>query len=109
MFTQARLRALAAELSLAEERVRRRIANELHDYLGQLLVVCRLKLTQATRQINESQAIGQALTGSQVIQNLHDTDRMLHDTISYTRSLVAQAHPSGPSGVWFSHGPDLAG
>jgi CheY-like chemotaxis protein len=45
------------------------------------------------RAINESQAIGQALTGSQVMQNLQDTDRMLHDSISYTRSLVAQLTP----------------
>ena len=32
--SHTRLRALASQLSLAEERVRRKLATELHDYLG---------------------------------------------------------------------------
>jgi PAS domain S-box-containing protein len=81
--SQERLRALANELSLAEERVRRQLANELHDYLGQLLVVCRLKITRAIQR-NKS---------GEPSQELRDVDRILQDSISYTRSLVAQLTP----------------
>lgn len=83
MVSQERLRTLATQLSLSEERVRRKIANELHDYLGQMLVVCRLKLTQATQGTKESDTA----------QQLQDADRILQDSISYTRSLVAQLTP----------------
>jgi PAS domain S-box-containing protein len=81
--SQERLRQLATQLSLSEERVRRKIANELHDYLGQLLVVCRLKLAQAAQGTKEA-----ATT-----QQIQDADRILQDAISYTRSLVAQLTP----------------
>jgi PAS domain S-box-containing protein len=80
--SQDRLRALATQLSLAEERVRRSLASELHDYLGQMLVVCRLKLTQAGQWTNEERE-----------QQLRDADRILQDAITYTRSLVAQLTP----------------
>ena len=81
--SQDRLRSLATQFSLAEERVRRTLANELHDYLGQMLVVCRLKLTQAVQGTKESTTA----------QQLQDADRILQDSISYTRSLVAQLTP----------------
>lgn len=42
----ARLRALLYALSMAEERERRRIAAGLHDELGQLLAIAKLKLGQ---------------------------------------------------------------
>lgn len=41
---QERLRSLAMELSLAEERLRRSIAAELHDDISQTLVLVKLKL-----------------------------------------------------------------
>jgi PAS domain S-box-containing protein len=80
--SQGRLRGLARQLSLAEERVRRSLATELHDYLGQLLVVCRLKLSHAKQG-----------TPEQRDQQLQDTDRLLNDALTYTRSLVAQLSP----------------
>ncbi|MGZ8393368.1 MAG: PAS domain-containing sensor histidine kinase [Nitrospira sp.] len=80
--TQDRLRGLATQLSLAEERVRRTLASELHDYLGQMLVVCRMKLTHASQGANEPTQ-----------QQLTDADRILQDAITYTRSLVAQLTP----------------
>ena len=80
--SQERLRALATQLSLAEERVRRSLASELHDYLGQMLVVCRMKITQASQATDEQRA-----------QQLGDADRIIQDAITYTRSLVAQLTP----------------
>jgi PAS domain S-box-containing protein len=80
--SQTRLRALASQLSLAEERVRRKLATELHDYLGQMLVMCRLKLTGGGG--------GALLTP---MQQRREADLILKDAISYTRSLVAQLTP----------------
>lgn len=42
-----RFRTLAAELTIAEERERRRIANGLHDQVGQLLGIAKIKLGEA--------------------------------------------------------------
>jgi PAS domain S-box-containing protein len=41
---QRQLKSLASELSLTEERERHRIATELHDRIGQALVISKLKL-----------------------------------------------------------------
>ena len=41
---QKELRSLASELSFAEERERRRVAGVLHDDVGQLLAVSKIRL-----------------------------------------------------------------
>lgn len=81
--SQGRLRSLATELSLAEQRVRRQVATELHDYLGQLLVVARLKLTQTMRAVEDPGLSNQ----------LKEADNALESAISYSRSLVAELTP----------------
>jgi PAS domain S-box-containing protein len=81
--SQTRLRALASQLSLAEERARRKLATELHDYLGQMLVLCRLKLT---KRYADGKPISMA-------QQRREADRILQEAIAYTRSLVAQLTP----------------
>ena len=65
------LRALAAELSLTEERERRAIAADLHDHIGQTLATARIKLD----------ALG-GLRGVEEIRTLVD------EAIRYTRSLT---------------------
>jgi PAS domain S-box-containing protein len=48
---QQRLKALAAELTLAEERERRRIAADLHDHVSQTLALARVQLVNARKTV----------------------------------------------------------
>lgn len=82
--SQSKLRKLAAELSLAEGRVRKTLAGELHDYLAQLLIVTRLKLGQATQEAKTHPKLRQLLEGA---------DGVLNEAITYTRSLMAELNP----------------
>jgi signal transduction histidine kinase len=43
---QKQLKSLASQLSLTEERERHRLATELHDRIGQSLILCKMKLDQ---------------------------------------------------------------
>ena len=81
--SQKRLRALTAELNLTEQRERKRLATDLHDYLAQLLVVIRMKLRQAVPLVPAEKAAGL----------LKDADQALTQALDYTRSLVAQLAP----------------
>ena len=81
--SQARLRALVSDLSATEEQERRRLATELHDYLAQLLVVGRMKLSQARPQVRNPKTE----------QLLSEADDMLTQSLNYTRSLVAELSP----------------
>ena len=81
--SQARLRALVAELSRAEERERRRLAVELHDHLAQMLTLSRLNIGRAEKL---------ALDGT-LKERLAEAQRALDESIAYTRSLMTQLHP----------------
>ena len=78
------LRALATELNLTEQRERKQLAAELHDHLAQLLVLCKLKLGQSRR-----------LTGAPEKRDalIAETDGVLSDALTYTRTLVAELSP----------------
>jgi signal transduction histidine kinase len=82
--SQARLRALATELNLTEQRERRRLATELHDHLGQMLVVGKMKLSQA-RQLPGLMP--------RCLGLLNEVDQVLTQSITYTRTLVADLAP----------------
>jgi len=78
-----RLRALATDLTVAEQTERRRLAMELHDYLAQLLVVSRMKVAQLLTQDHDSE----------VRKTLQGVDQLLHQSLDYTRSLVSELTP----------------
>jgi signal transduction histidine kinase len=79
----ARLRALATELTIAEQTERRRIATELHDYLSQMLVVARMKVGYLLRQDHDQD----------VRKILQEADQLLHQSLDYTRTLVSELTP----------------
>ncbi len=81
--SSARLRALATDLTMAEQRERRRLAIELHDYLAQLLVVIRLKISQLLKQDHEPA----------VRKDLEETNHLVLQSLDYTRSLVSELVP----------------
>ncbi|HET9605741.1 MAG TPA: response regulator, partial [Nitrospira sp.] len=81
--SQTLLRQLASELTIAEQRERRRIATDLHDYLAQLLVCARLKVAQSRGRMGDSE----------VESWLGESDDILQQALTYTRSLVAQLTP----------------
>ena len=82
--SHARLRALAAELNLTEQRERRRLASELHDHLGQMLVVGKMKLSKA-------RLLQGLLPNCEAL--LNEVDHVLTQSIAYTRTLVADLAP----------------
>jgi PAS domain S-box-containing protein len=81
--SQTLLRQLASELTIAEQRERRRIATDLHDYLAQLLVCARLKVSQSRVRSEDTE----------VEVWLGESDDILQQALTYTRSLVAQLTP----------------
>ena len=81
--SSSRLRALATDLTIAEQRERRRLAMELHDYLAQMLVVTRMKVAQLQKQDHDED----------VRTILQDADQLLHQSLDYTRSLVSELTP----------------
>ena len=80
-----RLQALASELTLAEQRERKRLASELHDYLAQILALGRIKMSQLRQKI-----AGQT---SAVPQLAGEVDTLLEKAGEYTRSLMAKLNP----------------
>jgi PAS domain S-box-containing protein len=51
---QRRLKALASQLTIAEEKERRAIAADLHDHVGQSLALARVQLASARKSVTES-------------------------------------------------------
>jgi signal transduction histidine kinase/CheY-like chemotaxis protein len=77
------LRQMASQLTLIEQRERRRLATDLHDYLAQLLVVCRLKVSRAKKGLK---------TSMDVFWDELNAD--LDQCLKYTRTLVSELCPT---------------
>ncbi|MGC4096529.1 MAG: response regulator [Nitrospira sp.] len=82
--SQERLRALTTELNLAEQRERKRLATDLHDYLQQLLVFGKLTIARG-RQAND-------VLGYEAV--LKKVDDVLSNALTYSRTLVAELSPT---------------
>lgn len=80
---QKQLRSLASDLSLAEERERRRIATILHDHIGQILAISKIKLG----------ALLELAKMSTLIDNLKEVREHIEQAIRYTRSLTFELSP----------------
>jgi len=76
---QAQLKSLASQLTLTEERERRRIATELHDRISQSMAISKIKLDGLRRSVS--------VRGSdQVLEEVCD---LLGQAIADTRSLTS--------------------
>ena len=80
---QEQLQSLASELSLTEERERRRLATVLHDHIAQLLVVAKGKF----EKIQESTLY------RSFAKPMEEIRRLIEESIRYTRSLVFELSP----------------
>ncbi|UCE17274.1 MAG: PAS domain S-box protein [Gemmatimonadota bacterium] len=80
---QAQLRSLASELSLAEERERRQLATELHDSIGQMLAVAKVKLG----------ALRKTVDGAEIQTSLEEIQDLIDQTIHQTRTLTFNLSP----------------
>jgi PAS domain S-box-containing protein len=78
---QEQLQSLASELSLTEERERRRLGTDLHDHIGQALAISKIKLGVLQKSITAEK---QARSLSEVRELI---DQMIQDTRSLTFEL----------------------
>ena len=80
---QEQLRALAAEVSLAEQRERRRLAIDLHEGLGQMLTLVNIKL----------ELMRQSALGPEAEELLEQVEELIGQLIRAARSLTFQLCP----------------
>jgi PAS domain S-box-containing protein len=80
---QEQLQSLASELSLTEERERRRLATMLHDHIAQLLVLAKGKF----ERMQESTLY------RSVAKPMEEIRRLVEESIRYTRSLIFELSP----------------
>jgi signal transduction histidine kinase len=80
---QDQLRSLASELLLAEERLRRRIAIDVHDHIGQKLAISKIKIKSLCKSVS-SQSMAKAL---------NDVGDLITQTIESSRSLTFELSP----------------
>jgi PAS domain S-box-containing protein len=80
---EQQLRSLASQLSLAEERERRRIAGQLHDRIGQALALAKIQLGHVRR----------ARMSAHARSHLEQALGLIEQTIADARSLTFELSP----------------
>jgi len=81
----AQLRALATEITLAEERARRKLATELHDGPAQNLTGMSLTLASIKRKLSDREQL----------ELIAEVEQVLADTTLQTRTLMLELAPPG--------------
>jgi PAS domain S-box-containing protein len=94
---QKQLRSSASELSLAEERLRRKIATDVHDHLGQNLAISKLKI----------ESLAKSAASPQLVEELKEIRNLIAQAVESTRSLTFELSPPilyelgfGPAVEW---------
>ena len=80
---QEQLRSLASELSLSEERIRRQMATNVHDRVGQTLAISKIKL----------ESLRESVSSQELSKSLEEISRLISQTIESTRSLTFELSP----------------
>jgi two-component system sensor histidine kinase UhpB len=82
---QKRLKALSYEVTLIEEKERRAIAADLHDYVGQSLALARMQLASASRSTSETRLIDKLdeISGT-LLKALEDTQTLMLELGSHS-------------------------
>jgi len=96
---QKRLRWLASELTLVGERERRKLAMELHDQIGQMLAISKIRLS-ALQQSLDNPEYREPLQDihdmiSEVLKDVQSLTFELSSLILYQRGLEAAVHNFG--------------
>jgi len=81
---QQRLKSLAVQLTLAEEQERRRIAEDLHDHVGQSLALTRLQLAAARKDLptNKTQDAQLEDVSQSLLKAIQDTRHLIFELSS---------------------------
>jgi PAS domain S-box-containing protein len=80
---EQKLRLLTSELSITEERERRRMASYLHDVIGQTLTLCKLKIRSIQRSTSSD-------SSERTLQELRE---LIEQSITNTQSLTFELCP----------------
>lgn len=80
---QKKLKTLNSVLTISEEKERRKIAEYLHDSLGQTLSIANMKLTSLTKKV----------TSPSIKKNIIESSELIQEVISTSRSLTYELCP----------------
>jgi PAS domain S-box-containing protein len=78
----SQLRALAGELTLAEQRERKRLASIMHDHIQQLLVAAKFRTTALSGNLRDEERLA-----------IEEIQELIDECISSARSLTAELSP----------------
>jgi PAS domain S-box-containing protein len=81
--SETRLRALASQLSQAEQRERKRLAKVLHDHIQQLIVAARMQVGSLRHDLSPERRMAAA----------QGVDSILDEALQASRSLVVELSP----------------